>query len=386
MKKGILLILMLSFCAGLLAVKKPTLKTRIKEGYAAVKSQSGQDKAEKVLLDSLNSANQNDEELLSEAWFVCALLEQSQYDALNQKAYLKQQLDTLKLYGNILGAYRYILKCDSLDKHKKYASRCRELMKLDRPNLLGGGKFLLRKSKWLESWNFFDMYLKTRGEENDSLTGKVAYWATVASVKAAKDSLVLKHVDLAIEMGAERDRMNLAEYRARAYRGVGDSLNWKNCLEEGVKLYPAHEYFFLKLIDYYIHHDALQRAQVLTDSLLDVDNGKPVFWLAKSLIALDQKDYQTCIAMSDSCLSLDKDNADALYNKGVSYLNMALQQKMPDVRQMMYKGALHPFERLRELQPKAVNRWGAQLYRIYFHLNMGRKFDEVDALLKSSDT
>ena len=94
-------------------------------------------------------------------------------------------------------------------------------------------------------------------------------------------------------------------------------------------------------------------------------------------------DYQRCIELSDVCLKRDADNLNALYNKGAAYLDMALNEKDKSLRTLYYSRALDPMERLRQLQPDAVTRWGSALYRIYLNLNMGEKFDEIDKLLSN---
>jgi hypothetical protein len=39
-------------------------------------------------------------------------------------------------------------------------------------------------------------------------------------------------------------------------------------------------------------------------------------------------------------------------------------------------------EKVRELSPDDIDRWGKPLYRIYLNLNMGEKFEEIDELLE----
>ena len=39
-------------------------------------------------------------------------------------------------------------------------------------------------------------------------------------------------------------------------------------------------------------------------------------------------------------------------------------------------------EKYREMAPDEVDKWAPALYRIYFNLNMGKQFDEIDKLLK----
>lgn len=384
-KLSLLLIFLFIVCAGVQAGRKISLKTRIREGYAAIKAETGQEAAERNLRDTLLSPTVSTYKLTlrAEGWMVCAMLEKSINDGLNQKAYLKQNLDTARLYGSVLNMYHYLQKCDSVDAEGKYMVRGAEMRKFYRRNLAGGGRFMLRHNKPKEAWDYLDTYLRTWGQdEEDSLVGKVAFWATAVGVKMESASKMLKYVDLAIDKGEARDRMILSEYRARAYRSIGDSVRWRMCLEDGVKEFPGHDFFFLKLIDYYIHHDELARAKSMTDSLLMVNREKPVFWLAKSLIALDAKDYKGCIAMADSCLERDGRNTDALYNKGIAYLNMTLDEKDQARVKVLYMKSMISMEKLRELEPEAVGRWGKSLYRIYLNLNLGSKFDEIDRVLK----
>ena len=39
-------------------------------------------------------------------------------------------------------------------------------------------------------------------------------------------------------------------------------------------------------------------------------------------------------------------------------------------------------ENYRKLAPTEKQKWAPALYRIYFNLNMGKQFDEIDKLLK----
>ena len=48
----------------------------------------------------------------------------------------------------------------------------------------------------------------------------------------------------------------------------------------------------------------------------------------------------------------------------------------------MYQRALPYMEAYRRLEPTQKDKWGPALYRIYFNLNMGKQFDEIDKILK----
>ena len=86
--------------------------------------------------------------------------------------------------------------------------------------------------------------------------------------------------------------------------------------------------------------------------------------------------------MSEECLKREPDNIDALYNKGISLLNMTLYEIDSAKRRVLYRYALEPMERVRELAPDDIDRWGNPLYRIYLNLNMGKKFEEIDKMLE----
>ena len=84
-------------------------------------------------------------------------------------------------------------------------------------------------------------------------------------------------------------------------------------------------------------------------------------------------------------LAINDKQADAYYKGGSAYLNIALRMD-PDRHKKqirkMYQNALPYMEKYRALAPQEKQKWGPALYRIYFNLNMGKQFDEIDKILK----
>lgn len=357
-----------------------TTKRRFREAKAAIKSGSGQEKIEAIILDSMALPTTTDK-IKAEGYHICALLQQSVNDGLNMKAYLKQGLDTVKLYQTILKIYDHTLRSDSVDENGKYEDKNIKLRALHRENLLGGGKFLLRKSKWSDAYPFFDMFLKTRTTDLDYIVGRVAYWATICGMNEGNPHHVLSYVDTAMSLISEDERPPLAEYKARSYLHMGDSTKWVELLDEYVDEYPGYNYFFLNLMDYYMRHGQFERGLARTDSLVKVDGDRAMYWFAMSMFALAKGDYEECILLSEECLMREPDNIDALYNKGISLLNLALVERDSAKRRVYSRRALEPMERVRELSPDDIDKWGNPLYRIYLNLNMGKKFEEIDMLL-----
>ena len=361
--------------------KKVTIKKRFKEAHAAIKANSGQENIERILIDSLSLPTTTNQSK-AEGYHICALLQNNLNEGLNMKAYLKQNVDTIKLYQTILKVYGYTLQSDSADEKRKFENKNIKLRALHRDNLLGGGIFNLRKSNWAEAFKYFDMYLNTHTTEMDSVLARVAYWSTVCGMNSNSAEKVLKHVDQAVALAKHEDRPALLEYKARAYIQLGDSTTWLELLEESVNTYPGYNYFFLNLMDYYMRHGQIERGLSRTDSLLRTDGDRAVYWFALSMFALEENDYEKCISMSEECLIREPDNIDALYNKGISLLNLALAESNAAKRRQYYRRAMEPMEKVRELAPDNILRWGNPLYRIYLNLNMGDKFEEIDALLE----
>lgn len=376
-----IILLLISFSLSLHAQKNISLKRRFKEASASIKSASNQENIERILLDSLQQLTTT-EKIKAEGYHLCALLQHSINGNYNTKAYLKQSLDTIKLYTSILKIYEYSLRSDSFDIDRKFEDKNIKLRKLHRQNLLGGGIFTLKKSRWSDAYSFFDMYLKTSTVDSDSTLSQVAYWATVCGMNENNPIHVLAHLNTAMLSSSVNNKAVLREFEARSYISLGDSLRWLSVLEESVDVYTGYNYFFLNLMDYYVRHGDVERGIAKTDSLLAIDSDRAVYWFAKSMFALSQSDYHSCIQMSDECLSRDSNNVDALYNKGISLLNLALSEKNLTKRKILYRRALEPMQRVRELLPDDVMRWGNPLYRIYLNLNMGEKFDEIDSLLE----
>jgi tetratricopeptide (TPR) repeat protein len=124
----------------------------------------------------------------------------------------------------------------------------------------------------------------------------------------------------------------------------------------------------------------------------------PLFWYGRSLVLLKQGRDREAIDACDSCLQYAPDHVDALYNKGIASLNLAVvytEQACTDLTnpqcrrdqeiiQSLYNLAKLPMERVRALEPDKPQRWAPPLYRIYLNLNMGKEFDEIDRILHSN--
>lgn len=407
----ILLFLLPFFCSAADApVKYKKLQS---EAKAALKAGKNQVAAEQKLLDAVGRPDITQAQR-AEIYFLAQELERSQNEAENMKMYLKQTYDTTKFFSTILKMHDYLLACDSIESQPnekgivklKYRARGREILKQYRNYVLNGGIYLLKREKYAEAYPYFDMYLKSARSaffenysdiRSESVLPRAAYWATLSAYNANEPRKVLKHIDEAIEGATDSVRVSLQEYKVRCYEVLNDSLQWQEELTKGNQLYPAHDYFYLHLMDIYIQNAMYDEGIALCDTMIEKVGERGIYWYGESQMYLGKQDYDNTIRTADEALKLDTTLTNAYYNKGMAYLNKAVlygETACNDVRNpkckeerselmSLYRSAQQPLEELRRRHPQDSKRWASPLYRIYLNLNMGKEFAEMEQILNA---
>ena len=386
------------------APKEVKMGTLYKAANLAIKNSSGQDNAKNNLLGALNRDKLSVKEKAN-IYYTCALLDESSNSVQNMKAYLKQATDTAVLFNTLLNMFGNLYKCDSVDAiplpngiiKLKYKSRTNNLRSKHLANILNGGKFYLAKNDFATAYNFFDTY-SSYTQPLDDMLSKVAYWATFSSYKLGQYTNTLKYIDKAFDVVGESDGAVLQEYKCRSHQALNDEKAYEEDLLKGVRKYPDHDYFFVNLTDIYCEKRLFKEGIALADSLITLDPKEPLYWYSKSKIKLAENDYEKSIEYSDSTIRRDSTFTDAYYNKGISFLNLALIRQdgactdITDPRcledkkaiESLYRKAQPCMEMVRKLEPENKERWGRHLYRIYLFLNRGKEFEEIDKLLRSN--
>lgn len=379
-----------------------------KEVRAAIKSGSNLEQMEKDLLAAI--PNEEKQERRAEYYYYAALINKKINDIENEKLYLKQSYDTVKFFNSIHTLYKRIYQCDSVERIRaergekyKYRSKSRNLLRAYRVNLLNGGKFFLVKHNYSNAFAFLDMYLESAqwdvfDKDNyirkDSVLFQVARWATLSAFNMNSPENTIKYADMALRVN--KGRNYIYEYKAKAYLALGDTTNWLKTLKAGLTDTPNHPFFFANLMDYLNATGRYDEAIEIADRMIEYQRSNVFYWYAKSLALLNKKDYKACIAISDSVLVRNPDYADAYYNKGISYCNIAVHlndsaaavvggsdfETLRLQSVAAYAQALRPMEIVRALKPEEKAKWAPPLYRIYLNLNMGRQFEEIEEIMK----
>lgn len=383
--------------------KQERLSTLYKNARTAIKNQSGQDAALGALLGALSRPELKNKQKAN-IYYTAALLEESLNGVENRKAFLKQAYDTVKFFNKLRDMYGQLRLCDSVDVlpdakgnvRPRLQKKTRVKRLEHRRNIYGGGKFFLAKQNYAAAYSFFDLYCSYPGKEQpDTLYPHAVLWATLSAFQVDNYAGTIKHVDAAIPHTDSITAAILQEYKVRSYASLKNDSMWVASLQQGVVKYPFHDYFFVQLADWCYAHRRFDVERKLADRLIGKTGGKAIHFYAKSKSYLSEENYEAAIAYADSTIERQRDFADAYYNKGISYLNMAVisheksckdsnnpQYAIDKQRtQELYRQARPCMEMVRRLQPEKMDRWAPALYRIYLNLNLGDEFVEIDRLL-----
>ncbi len=331
----------------------------------------------------------------------------------NEKAYLKQQYDTARFFNSVLGICDYILLCDAKEQHQlatkgkkmRYIRENQDLLHRYFNNLNAGARFFYTRKKYAEAMPLLKRCVEVpllpvwggdKAVTRDSLYLYNAYFYLRSAYLSGNYKEVDTFKDLLLA-----DTTHLRErtlmYLSLSAQASGDSVAYARYLEEGLKSYPRKSFFFTRWADYWAGRGNFKLVLLGADSLLRVDNGNVMLWEGKSLALLNMERYDEAIAASKHCLSLDSSAIEPNYYIGAAYCNLAANVVMPsDGQSKAYKQArarcldyyrlAQPYvERYRALRPEEKQRWAPLLYRIYFSLNLGRQFEEIDRLINEAD-
>ena len=393
MKKIVSLLIAVVFALGAVAQKKAIAQAR-----TYIKSGKELEKAEKLMRDLLkDSANRNNPKI----WVALGDAVRMQYDKGNEKLYLKQKYDTAALFNNAKKLFLVYEAFDSIDakpdkKGKvqlKYRSRHAQILNGMRPNLYNGASFFLRKHDYANAWDYYDMYIQCAQHplfqeysyaDNDTLMTTAAYRALYSAYRLHDMDKTYKYLSLAEKDTAQLD--NTWRYLAETQLLSNDTTAYVATLKRGFERYPAHTFFFPRLVDYYNMNQLADSADTIINDALATDSTNVLFLFAKSTALLNAQKYDDCIAMTQKLMQLNDSMPEAYCNMGLAYYNQALLEDTTGKRtrkkrqavNALYEKSRPYLEKYRELAPQQQAKWVPALYTIYLNLNMGKQFEEID--------
>ena len=369
-------------------------RKQIGEARTYLKSGKNFDKAEKLMTDLLKDSANRENKRIYEIWFQSV---QKQYEQANERFYMKKQQDTAQFFSLVRKLFTISFRMDSLDARPDKKGKVDPELRKDvahdmngyRTNLFFGGSYLVRKGDFKKAYDYFETYIDCRRQplfsgydfSQEPRMAEAAYWATYSAYRMDEPVLALRYRDLAL--GDTAKRSWTLQYVAESWKALKDDSMYVATLWQGFNDYPLSNYFFPRLMDSYQNQP--EKALEVADQALTTDSTSRLFLFAKSVALLRLERFAESLDYSDRLIKRHPDMAEAYYNAGTAYVNIAL--RMDPVRhkkqiRKMYQKAMPDMEKYRGLAPGGAQKWGPALYRIYFNLNMGKQFDEIDKILK----
>lgn len=400
--KIVFLISMLFLPICVTAQKKQMMQARdqIKEGKNLDKAENAM---RTLLKDSANRTN-------IKIWLILTDALKAQYAQANEKLYLQQKQDTASLFQLTRRLFDDMNKLDTLDArpNKKgrvvpvYRERNSVYLNTLRPNLYQAGVYYAKKKQYEEAYRFFNQYIlcsnqplfsNIQSEQWHRLMPQAAYGIMLCGNRLSQPEMVLRYATIAQEDTSRLDR--IWQYMAEAYLQQDNTTAYADILRKGVNKFPTHPYFFPRLIAYEQQRGREDEAKKVVDYALSIDSTNVIFRLAKTSVLLNLGRYDECAFWGKGIISENDSIADAYYYVGLSYFNKAImlekqlmfsgkpyQQRLKAKKTIaaLYEKSRPYLERYRQLAPDMMRKWSAPLYTIYFNLNMGKEFDEIDKL------
>lgn len=372
-------------------------RRQLQEARVILKGDKGYDKAEKLMTDLLKDSANLFNARIYDMWLLAV---EKQYLQVNERMYKKEQVDTAGFFGLTRRMFDIGLRLDSLDMRPDKKGRVNLEYRKDnaekllqyQPNLFYGGTYYIRKGELEKAYDFFERYMDCDRQPlftgydlmaTDARMPEAAYWATYCGYRMNDPVLTLRYAQLARRDSAKLDYT--LQYTAEAWRALKDQEMYVETLRDGFERYPESVYFFPRLMDSYSAKGNYEQALTVAEKALATDSLNTLFMLAKSTMLLNLGRYKECLDYSKQLITFDGLATEAFYNAGTACVNIALgmdSRKQKKQITKMYQKALPYMETYRKLAPEEKQKWGEALYRIYFNLNMGKQFEEIDRMLK----
>lgn len=331
-------------------------------------------------------------------------------DELNEKIYLKQAYDTVQFFRTVYDIFDYALRCDTAErvllaetgKEMHYQKPHAQTLRRYYRNLVAGGRFYFTRGRYAEAIPFLNYALDIPQSALWSQEGRKLRRTTYVTnaVMLVRSAFMVqdyptarRYASIALE-DTTVARRSIVAYLARAAQLMGDTATYINYLETGLENYPTEPFFFTELADYHASREEYERTLSLAEQMLSKDSTNYYFLMAKALSLMNMKRDKDAVETFQKALASDSTHADIYYYLGTALCNIARSVEVPaNINSSAYKTALSqqrdyyrqartPLENYRARQPDDAARWAPQLYDIYFALNLGEQFAEMEEIVK----
>lgn len=361
-----------------------------------------------------NAETKND----AKTWFTAGQIESLQFDSENMKAMLGQQPDESTMYNALNEVYPYFSKAYELDKlpdakgkvKPKFTKDMKTVLKANLPYYINGGAYFFEQRDYKKAYDFFNQYIDIsdsplmKDGEVANATAPVDsnyiyanYYAAIASSQLNDHNTAIAAMTRASKIDFKQNEM--LQYLSEEYKNVADTTNWERVLNEGLALFPKEEYFLFNLISIYINTNRNDKAIDFINAAIQNDpSNAQLYDVAGRVYETGMKDVSKAEEYFKKAVEFDGSNAEFQSNLGRVYFNQGVTQldeanNIADVKKYneekekakeLFRKALPYFEKAYQLNPDANDNKMA-LRSIYYNLDMGDKFEEMDKIMNGNN-
>lgn len=348
-----------------------------------------------------------------QTWYLSGLVQERIYNGMNDNLYLLKKgstdikVDTVQFYGSLYNLFRYMLVCDSLETVRgtsKFRKLCAAEIKDLRPNLNAGGLFYLQREDYKTAYSYFALLVDACGSglfkdnkavREDPLVGRAAYSACLSAYFSQNYEGVVKYSDVALNDTAHT-RYTMV-YKCLSLKKLGDINAYLASLTKGMNTFLNDDFFYMDLVNYYSNYpEKIDAFYPTAEAQLKLHPDKAFYYYALGALNMKKENYLEAIKWNRQAVDRDSTNIVYLKDLGQCYFmqaqiyedtastNIDNPRFQEDRRRILdtYREALTCYEKLRVMAPEDKSLWVSALYTIYFKLNMGKQFQEIEKIMR----
>lgn len=348
-------------------------------------------------------------------WYVAGFIQNKLELAQAEKVFLKQAYDTVGYYRAIYDMAGYFYKADSLaqlydsrSKRRKYRKSIEKILAPDLVNLYYGGLFYALKEKYKEAQPYFTRYLDSfqwavfnqKRREIKVPLSRAAYYQILCGYVLKREDVIVKYAPMVLADTALT--RNVLPIISDTYHAKKDTTQWLASLKRGLRDYRDNPYYYASMIEYYCDVKQFDKAMKLVDEEIALDKdpspkNDAQHQYLRGLIYHKRQKFDEAIPYYESAIKNDRTHAMAYANLGVIYslktvglesqleilsMNDPAYNQTIDMMHALFRKALPYYEKARELRPNSPKLWAQGLYRVYYNLNMGDSFKEIEPFIE----
>lgn len=349
---------------------------------------------------------------LAETWYTAGWIENKQFDEENKKQILGKKPNEETMYSALYNIRGYFEKADELDQlpdakgkvKPKYRKDMSSVLRANYNHLINGGAFYFDKKDYQKAFNFFEQYLTTPDmpmfldepliAEADTNYLKIKFYAGLSASQMENHKTAIALYEELKE--ADYNPRETYQYLAYEYDMEKDTVNFIKILRDGADKFPGDSYFLLNLINQYIYTNQKDAAVDYLQKAIAQKSDDVQLYIVLGSLYEEKKEEEKALETFKKALALDSESAETQANIGRLYFNRGVelraianeitdQKKYTEaleVSNAKFREALPFFEKANKLKPEEED-YLVALKGIYYNLNMGKEYDEIEAKLNN---